>query len=60
MKHKVRELYLDFLDEPKNSPRRTNPNGIYESYYVGESKRVKIILLDVRFSKDEKHEETPP
>lgn len=58
-KHKIREYYLDFLDEPKNSPRRTNPNGIYESYYIGENKRVKMIMLDVRFSREEKHSGNP-
>jgi len=44
-------MWLDFIDEPQDSPRRTR-NGIYESYYIGESKTVKVILLDNRFNRD--------
>ena len=53
-KHKTltQQLWLDFIDEPLDSPRRKR-DGIYESYYVGDSSMVKVILLDVRFSKDE-------
>lgn len=59
MKYKIKEIYLDFLDEPKNSPRRNNPNGIFESYYIGENKRIKLILLDVRFNRDENNQKNP-
>ena len=47
----TQQLWLDFLDEPKNSPRRKQA-GLYEAYYVGNSKRVKVILLDVRYHKE--------
>jgi alkaline phosphatase D len=44
---------LDFFEEPQNSPRRTNP-GIQTSYIFGEGlEKVKIILLDNRYFKDE-------
>lgn len=54
-KHKtmMQKYWLDFIDEPLESPRRTR-NGIYESYYLDDIKKVKIILLDVRFSRDER------
>lgn len=51
-KEKTRTLYLDYLDEPQDSIRRTRPDGIYESYYIGESKKIKVILLDVRYNRD--------
>jgi len=48
-----RELWLDFIDEPKDSLRRTRKGGIYESYYLGDTSKVKVILLDGRYSRDE-------
>jgi alkaline phosphatase D len=51
--HKVenQKLFLDFLEEPANSPRRTQ-EGIYTSYEFGEEgKRIKVILLDGRYFK---------
>ncbi len=46
------KLLLDFLDEPPDSPRRQQA-GVYASYSFGPSgKRVKIILLDVRYNRD--------
>ncbi len=30
----VREAFLDFLGEPKDSIRRTRPGGIYEAYDI--------------------------
>jgi len=52
-KHKERnkQFYLDFLDESADSPRRTK-DGLYESYYIGDETKVKVILLDVRYNKD--------
>lgn len=50
-KERNKQLFLDFLDEPVDSPRRTR-DGVYESYYLGDEKRVKVILLDVRYNKD--------
>ncbi|KAL4503086.1 hypothetical protein ABPG72_014315 [Tetrahymena utriculariae] len=51
-KHEVRQIYLDYIEEPKDSIRRTQPGGIYTSYYLGNTKKVKLVLLDVRFSRD--------
>jgi len=50
-KERNKQYYLDFLDEPQNSSRRTR-DGVYESYYLGAEKRIKIILLDVRYNRD--------
>ncbi|XP_049849898.1 uncharacterized protein LOC126320448 [Schistocerca gregaria] len=47
------QLYLDFLEEPSDSPRRKNP-GVYTSYDLpgpDSDADIKIILLDVRFNK---------
>lgn len=52
-KERNRQLYLDFLGEPKNSPRRGR-DGVYESYYLGDEKTIKVILLDVRYNRDER------
>lgn len=46
-----REKFLDFLDEPDDSPRRTRKGGVYDSYYLDEEGRVKIIMLDIHFSR---------
>jgi len=48
----TQQLWLDFIDEPADSPRRKR-EGIYESYYLGGPTKVKIILLDIRYSRDE-------
>lgn len=49
-KTESKELFLDFVDEPKSSPRRQR-EGIYASYTFGKSpKELKVILLDVRSS----------
>ncbi|ETV91430.1 hypothetical protein, variant 1 [Aphanomyces invadans] len=46
------QLFLDFLDEPKNSPRR-HQEGIYTSYTYGSGvTSVKFILLDNRYHRD--------
>src|SRR5450432_3084260 len=62
-KYEMRDVFLDFIEEPKDSPRR-NRQGIYESYDVNIGKMViwkysfvgnlsmKFVLLDVRFNKD--------
>jgi len=53
-KHKdlTQQLWLDFMDEPADSPRRTR-KGVYESYYIGDSSKIKVILLDVRYFKQD-------
>ncbi len=52
-KAESQQLYLDFLDEPKDSPRRKQ-EGVYTSYVFGEpGKQIKVILLDLRYNSDE-------
>lgn len=60
IKELMRGLYLDFLDEPRDSVRRTRPDGIYGAYYLDPERKVKLILLDNRFSKDEGNDKTIP
>ena len=54
-KYKIQQMYLDALDEPKDSIRRTQ-SGTYFSYKI--SKNVKMILLDTRFNKESWFEPT--
>jgi hypothetical protein len=54
-KEKIKKHYLDFLDEPLNSSRRKEGDGIYTTYSFGDPKThktVRFILLDVRYDKD--------
>jgi alkaline phosphatase D len=54
-KEYIKNLFLDFIDEPRDSIRRSLNRGIYTSYTFGDQethKTVKIILLDVRFDKN--------
>ena len=46
----MKKLFLDAMDEPQDSPRRTNPNGIYFSTYLHP--KIKLILLDNRYQND--------
>lgn len=51
-KKESQQVTLDFLNEPKDSPRRSQ-EGIYASYEYGPvGKRVKVILLDTRYHRD--------
>ena len=46
------EYLLDFLEEPKVSPRRVQ-DGVYTSYSFGHgARKVKFILIDNRYFKD--------
>ena len=55
-KETAKELFLDFLDEGKETERRLERDGVYESYSVyedDEAKRgreVQILLLDTRWN----------
>ena len=52
-KQKSQSLLLDFLDEPPESPRRTQA-GVYAAYTFGPAgKQVKVILLDNRYHREE-------
>lgn len=55
-KKESQQLFLDFLEEPGDSPRRKQ-DGIYASYTFGsESKKIKVMLLDERYFRDRKGE----
>lgn len=46
------QSFLDFVEEPVDSPRRTQ-EGIYTSYSFGEvDKKTKVLLLDNRYFKN--------
>lgn len=55
-KEMAKELFLDFLDEGKETERRLERDGVYESYSVYEDdeaqrgREVQIILLDTRWN----------
>jgi alkaline phosphatase D len=52
IKKESQRLFLDFIGEPANSPRRTQ-EGIYTAYTFGkEGQKVKFILLDERYFRD--------
>lgn len=49
MKVESQKLFLEFMDEPANSPRRKR-EGVYDAYLVGPpGRRVQVILLDTRY-----------
>ena len=51
-KRDSQRLYLDFLGEPLDSPRRKQ-EGVYWSYLLGATERqVRVILLDVQYHCD--------
>eukprot|EP00897_Mesotaenium_endlicherianum_P004338 jgi/Mesen1/3932/ME000209S02948 len=52
MKLESMQLMLDFLDEPDDSPRRRQ-DGVYAAYDYGPpGKKIKVILLDLRYNRD--------
>lgn len=52
IKKESQKLFLDFIGEPLNSPRRIQ-EGIYTSYTFGkEGQKVKVILLDERYFRE--------
>jgi alkaline phosphatase D len=49
MRIQSQKLFLDFMDEPADSPRRKR-EGVYDSYLFGPiGKRVQVILFDTRY-----------
>jgi phosphodiesterase/alkaline phosphatase D-like protein len=49
MKIESQKLFLDFLDEPSDSPRR-HREGVYDARLFGPpERRVQVILLDTRY-----------
>jgi len=56
-KKATQQLALDFLDEPADSPRRTQ-DGVYASYTYGpQGRQVRVILLDNRHMMDVVHDD---
>ena len=52
-KAESKDLMLDFFDVPEDATVRNHP-GVYQSYTFGkEGQRVKVILLDTRWFRDE-------
>ncbi len=51
MKEESRRIFLDFWNEPPDSPRRDR-DGVYTSHVFGpEGRRVQLILLDLRYNR---------
>jgi alkaline phosphatase D len=51
-KKESQRIFLDFMNEPADSPRRKQ-EGVYASYTFGsDEKLIKIILLDERYFRD--------
>lgn len=54
------QIFLDFFDVPKDSPRRQRP-GVYGAHRFGPpGERVQIILLDTRYFKDAEEQVANP
>jgi alkaline phosphatase D len=59
-KDESQQLFLDFFDVPKDSPRRTQ-KGVYDARVLGPAdKRVQIILLDTRYFRSPLVPRQPP
>ncbi|BDD03191.1 alkaline phosphatase D family protein [Aureibacter tunicatorum] len=59
LKDSSQQILLDFLEVPKDSPRRTR-KGVYSSEVIQKnSLSVKIILLDTRYHRDDEDDENP-
>lgn len=60
MKKESQKIFLDFFEEPADSPRRTR-EGIYDAKVFGpEGQRVQIILLDTRYFRSPLHKAENP
>lgn len=58
MKAVSQQLFLDFMDIPKNAAVR-NRAGVYQSYTIGKGdKTIKFILLDTRYFRDKLEKNT--
>jgi len=55
----VQQMFLDFLDEPKDSARRSQP-GLYTSFQYGSGDRsVRLIFIDIRYFADSRFFDGP-
>lgn len=59
-KDTYRQMFLDYMDEDINSPRRTQSGGMYTAVHLDKDKKIKLILLDGRYSRDELTNHTIP
>ncbi len=62
LKEQTKNLFLDFLDQPKDAEQRKVNRGLYISYSFGDPhshKTVRIILLDTRYYKTGNLDENP-
>ncbi|WP_293747847.1 alkaline phosphatase D family protein [uncultured Paraglaciecola sp.] len=51
-KEASRQIMLDYFKEPKNSARRTRPDGIYTSHILTQANtKVQILLPDLRWNR---------
>ncbi|WP_102798643.1 alkaline phosphatase D family protein [Bowmanella denitrificans] len=52
MKEASRRIMLDFWQEPMDSPRRRQPDGIYTSYTYGQGQQIiRVIMPDLRWNR---------
>jgi alkaline phosphatase D len=59
-KDESQQIFLDFFQVPKDSPRRTQ-KGVYNSAVIGPpGKRVQVILLDLRYFRSKLKKDTRP
>ena len=51
----AKRAFLDFLDEPIDSERRTRDGGVYDAvdYVNPDGRRVRVVLLDLRWDMEE-------
>ena len=59
-KEMYRQMFLDYIDEPKDSKRRSRKGGMYESYFLDSEKLIKLVLLDVRYDRDSVSDDSIP
>lgn len=58
-KEESKQIMLDFWDEPKDSQRRLQKDGLYGSYLIRKHNlTIRIILPDLRWNRDELKEVT--
>ncbi|CAD8054545.1 unnamed protein product [Paramecium primaurelia] len=51
LKESAKQLYLDFIGEPKDSPLRQQ-DGIYQSFYADQYNKILIVMTDTRYNSD--------
>ncbi|CAD8096968.1 unnamed protein product [Paramecium sonneborni] len=51
LKESAKQLYLDFIGEPKDSPLRKQ-DGIYQSFYIDQHNKILVVMTDTRYNSD--------